>query len=407
MSTKIFRTNSVTIHFPLVLSDPSTIALRAGYGAGVKGNNKIMSLSIGIVGLPNVGKSTLFNALTKKGVPAENYPFCTIDPSVGVVAVPDFRLDKLAEMSRSEKKVPAAVEFVDIAGLVKGASQGEGLGNQFLTHIREVDAIAEVVRMFDDEDIHHVQGETDPLRDIETIDLELVLADMQSVEKRLERAERDSKGGDKEIIAERDVLRKILPVLKMGKAARTVVFDEKEKPVAKGLQLLTMKPILYVLNRKSGTVNVDAENGERWRVLKEFLERENAKSVIVDAGVENDLSDVHDDERADFRRELGVQSDGLDDLIKAGYQLLDLISFLTTGEKESRAWTIRRGSTAPGAGAAIHTDFRDKFIRAEVIRWDVLLEAGSWSKAREKGTLRTEGKEYVVQDGDVMEFLHS
>ncbi len=407
MSTKIFRTNSVTIHFPLVLSDPSTIALRAGYGAGVKGNNKIMSLSIGIVGLPNVGKSTLFNALTKKGVPAENYPFCTIDPSVGVVAVPDFRLDKLAEMSRSEKKVPAAVEFVDIAGLVKGASQGEGLGNQFLTHIREVDAIAEVVRMFDDEDIHHVQGETDPLRDIETIDLELVLADMQSVEKRLERAERDSKGGDKEIIAERDVLRKILPVLKMGKAARTVVFDEKEKPVAKGLQLLTMKPILYVLNRKSGTVNVDAENGERWRVLKEFLERENAKSVIVDAGVENDLSDVHDDERADFRRELGVQSDGLDDLIKAGYQLLDLISFLTTGEKESRAWTIRRGSTAPEAGAAIHTDFRDKFIRAEVIRWDVLLEAGSWSKAREKGTLRTEGKEYVVQDGDVMEFLHS
>src|SRR3989338_3766634 len=367
----------------------------------------LMALSIGIVGLPNVGKSTLFNALTKKGVPAENYPFCTIDPSVGIVAVPDFRLDKLADMSHSAKKVPAAVEFVDIAGLVKGASQGEGLGNQFLTHIREVDAIAEVVRMFDDEDVHHVQGETDPLRDIETIDLELVLADMQSVEKRLERAERDSKGGDKEMIAERDVLRKIAPVLKMGKAARTIAFDAKETPVAKGLQLLTMKPILYVLNRKSGTVNVDAENGERWRVLKEFLERGDAQYVIVDAGVESDLSDVHDDERADFRRELGVANDGLDDLIKAGYKLLDLISFLTTGEDESRAWTIRRGSTAPEAGAAIHTDFRDKFIRAEVIRWDILLEAGSWSKAREKGTLRTEGKEYVVQDGDVMEFLHS
>jgi len=366
-----------------------------------------VSLSIGIVGLPNVGKSTLFNALTKKGVPAENYPFCTIDPSVGIVAVPDFRLDKLADMSHSAKKVPAAVEFVDIAGLVKGASQGEGLGNQFLTHIREVDAIAEVVRMFDDEDVHHVQGETDPLRDIETIDLELVLADMQSVEKRLERAERDSKGGDKGIIAERDVLRKIAPVLKTGKAARTIAFDEKEKPLAKGLQLLTMKPILYVLNRKSGTVNVDAEGGERWRVLKEFLERENAQSVTVDAGVESDLSDVHDDERADFRRELGVANDGLDDLIKGGYHLLDLISFFTTGEDESRAWTIRRGSTAPEAGAAIHTDFRDKFIRAEVIRWDILLEAGSWSKAREKGTLRTEGKEYVVQDGDVMEFLHS
>ncbi len=366
-----------------------------------------MSLSIGIVGLPNVGKSTLFNALTRKGVLVANYPFATIDPSVGVVAVPDHRLDALAKMSNSKKMVPAIVEFVDIAGLVKGASEGEGLGNQFLQHIREVDAIAEVVRIFDDEDVHHVAGHVDPRHDIEIIDMELVLADLQSAEKRLERAERDSKGGDKEIVAECDVLRKIVPALHSGKAARTVALTDAEMPTAKKLQLLTMKPLIYVLNRKSGVINIDAEKGERWRELMSFIEHSGAQYVMLDAGVEQELSDVHSDERGDFRRELGVADDGLDALIKGGYKLLDLISFFTTGEDESRAWTIHRGDTAPMAGAAIHTDFRDKFIRAETIQWDKLLESGSWAKAKEKGQVRAEGKEYVVQDGDVMEFRHS
>ncbi|OGG67649.1 hypothetical protein A3C21_00940, partial [Candidatus Kaiserbacteria bacterium RIFCSPHIGHO2_02_FULL_59_21] len=270
----------------------------------------------------------------------------------------------------------------------------------------DVDAIAEVVRIFEDDDIHHVAGAVDPRYDIEVVGLELVQADLEHAAKRLDRVERDAKGGGKELVAERDLLRKIVPALQAGRPARSVSLDAGERENAKTLHMLTMKPMLYVLNKKSGALNIDAEGGPRWRELKDFLDSSGAQYVVVDAGVENELGDVHSDEKSDFRRELGV-ADGLDELIKAGYKLLDLISFFTTGEKESRAWTIARGSTAPHAGAAIHSDFRDKFIRAEVIRWDKLLEAGSFAKAREKGWLRSEGKEYVVQDGDVMEFLHS
>jgi len=363
-----------------------------------------MSLSIGIVGLPNVGKSTLFNALTKKGVLIANYPFATIDPSVGVVAVPDPRLNRLSEMSKSAKTVPAAVEFVDIAGLVKGASEGEGLGNQFLSHVREVDAIAQVVRIFDDEDIIHVHREVDPLHDIEVINLELILADMDVVRKRLDRTERDAKSGDKAAIAEVAALKHILPVLEGGKLAQTATLMQEERQIVKGLHLLTMKPILYVLNRKNSSVNVDAEGGERWRVLLNFFEETGAQYVMVDAGTEHELNDVHDDEREQFRRDLGIMESGINALIRAGYELLDLISYFTTGTDETRAWTVKRDSTAPEAAAAIHTDFQKKFIRADVINWEKLLGAGSWVAAREKGMVRTEGKEYIVQDGDVMEF---
>ena len=315
-----------------------------------------MALSIGIVGLPNVGKSTLFNALTKKSVLVANYPFATIDPSVGVVAVPDERRQKLAALSQSEKDIPAAVEFVDIAGLVKGASEGEGLGNQFLSHIRQVDAIAHVVRIFDNPNVANTQEAIDPLADIELINTELALADL------------DQK-------------------------------DEKQK--------LSHKPVLYVLNKEADGHNLDETAGdERWRRLMEFFEKNNAKWVVVDAHVESELRELHQDDKQQFRQEYSVFDDGINALIRGGYDLLGLISFFTTGKDETRAWTIKRGSTAPRAGAAIHSDFETKFIRAEVINWQKLLDAGSFAKARELGQLRTEGKEYVVQDGDVIEFLH-
>lgn len=364
-------------------------------------------LKIGIVGLPNVGKSTLFNALTKQAVPAENYPFCTIDPSVGVVGVPDERLDKLAALSNSEKVVPAAIEFVDIAGLVKGASEGEGLGNQFLSHIREVDAILQMVRFFDDPDITHVHGDVDPVRDIEVINLELILADTQSVQGRREKLVRDVRAASKEAIAEDAVLVKVGQALESGKLARSADLTPDEMKVIKSLNLLTLKPILYSLNGKTGGHNLDEVNDGRANAAQKLIESLGSLYVHVDAATERDLNDVAEDDKEMFRSELGVQVDGLDALIRASYRALGLITFFTTGPKESRAWTVPEGASAPEAGAAIHNDFKDKFIRAETIQWNKLLEDGSWSAAREKGDIRTEGKTYIVQDGDVMVFLHS
>lgn len=362
-----------------------------------------MALKAGIVGLPNVGKSTLFNAITQAGAESANYPFCTIDPNVGIVEVPDERLDKLTELVVPKKTVPTAFEFVDIAGLVRGASKGEGLGNKFLAHIREVDAIVHVVRCFEDENITHVDGKIDPISDIQTINLELILADLDSVEKRIERSRKNVKGGNKQTAQEVEVLERIKESLYNDMPARSIELSEDERLLVRDLHLLTMKPVLYAANVSEDGVT-EADSNPFVLKVKEFAEAENAVVVPISAKVEADISELEDEDKAMFLEELGLAESGLNRLIKAAYQLLGLYTYFTAGVQEVRAWTIRKGTKAPGAAGVIHTDFERGFIRAEVVGYDDLVNAGSMNGAKERGQLRLEGKEYLVKDGDVMHF---
>ncbi len=362
-----------------------------------------MALKAGIVGLPNVGKSTLFNAITQAGAESANYPFCTIDPNVGVVEVPDERLPKLAEIVHPQRIVPTAFEFVDIAGLVKGASKGEGLGNKFLAHIREVDAIVHVVRCFADENITHVSGGVDPLSDIETINLELILADVESVERRIERTRKNMKSGDKKYVQEVEVMERILQALYNDKPARSVELSDDERLLVRDLHLLTIKPILYAANVSEAEAAVGDDNPYVQKVI-EYASAEGAEVVSISAKVESEIAELEGEDKELFLEELGLAESGLARLIRGAYRLLGLYTYFTAGELEVRAWTIRKGTKAPQAAGVIHTDFERGFIRAEVVGYDALIEAGSMTAAREKGWLRLEGKDYVVQDGDVMHF---